>query len=476
MRVRRYRWWLLTGAFAAAAGCAVNPVTGERQLALISESQEIEMGRQGAKDVQAAIGLVDDQDMQAYVHRIGSALASRSERPRLPWQFRVVDDPTPNAFALPGGFIFVTRGLMSLMDSEAELATVLGHEIGHVTARHSVTMLSRAQLAQLGLGVGMIVLPELASLGNVAGAGLQLLFLKYGRDAEHQADELGFKYSLNDGYDVREMVDVFRTLERASQAEGQSPLPTWLSTHPFPAERIERTNERLAQLAQPGTKLGQNEFFDQIDGMVYGANPRTGYFRGSTFLHPDLRFRLEFPQGWKLQNLPQAVTAGSPQQDAAIQLTIAQGTPDVAAREFLGQQGISATSPTRETINGLPAVTARFRAQTDQGVLAGLALFVSHGSNTFQLLAFTPAQRYAAYDRLFEQSLGSFAPLTDPQALNVQPNRVAIMRAQQDMTLAQFNQRYPSVIPIAELALINQAGSAEARVAAGTRVKRVVAS
>jgi predicted Zn-dependent protease len=151
------------------AGCAVNPVTGQRQLALISEAQEIEMGRQVAEDAARQMGLVDDPALQAYVERLGMAMARASERPNLPWSFRVVDDPTPNAFAAPGGYIFVTRGLLGLMRNEAELMSVLGHEIGHVTARHSVTMLSRAQLAQIGLGIGSMLSPTIARLGDVAG-------------------------------------------------------------------------------------------------------------------------------------------------------------------------------------------------------------------------------------------------------------------------------------------------------------------
>jgi predicted Zn-dependent protease len=478
MRFRHVASGLMAAALAASAGsCATNPVTGERQLSLISEAQETEMGQQASQEVEASIGLVEDAGLQSYVSRVGTALAARSERPQLPWRFGVVDDPTPNAFALPGGFIYVTRGLMTLMESEAELATVLGHEIGHVTARHSVTMLSRAQLAQLGLGIGMVLVPELQGLGNLAGTGLQLLFLKYGRDAEHQADELGFRYALGQAYDVREMADVFRTLERASQAEGQSPLPTWLSTHPYPAERIQRTNERIAALQPPptGGTVRRAEYLNEIDGVVYGENPRNGFFRGTTFLHPDLRFRLDFPQGWRTQNLPQAVMAGSPQQDAAIQLTLAQGTPESAAREFLGQQGIQSTAPRSRSVNGLPAVSAQFRAQTEQGMLEGIALFVAHGGNTYMLLGFTPSQRFGAYQGALEQSLGSFAVLTDPQALNVRPNRVTIVRTQQSTTLAEFNRRYPSVIELAELALINQVADGNTTIPSGTMVKRVVA-
>src|SRR5690606_11933024 len=154
---------------------------------------------------ESQMGLVEDQALQDYVHAVGSKMALASERPDLPWQFRVVDDPTPNAFAAPGGFIYVTRGMLALMDSEAELASVLGHEIGHVTARHSVTMLSRQQLAQLGLGLGLILSPEIAQLSELASAGLSLLFMSYGRDAERQADDLGFGYALAQGYDVTQM-------------------------------------------------------------------------------------------------------------------------------------------------------------------------------------------------------------------------------------------------------------------------------
>src|SRR5512141_3131209 len=165
---------------ALAAGCATNPVTGKSQLSLISESQEIQMGREAAQQTLQQIGEVKDPGLQAYVSRIGKELAARTERPQLPWEFHVVNDASVNAFALPGGFIFVTRGLLTHINNEAELATVVGHEIGHVTARHSVQQISKAQLATLGLGIGSILSPGIAKFANVAGQGLQLLFLKYG--------------------------------------------------------------------------------------------------------------------------------------------------------------------------------------------------------------------------------------------------------------------------------------------------------
>ena len=458
------------------SGCATNPVTGERQLALISESQEIQMGREAALQAEQSIGLVDNQALQSYVHDIGTTMAAQSERPNLPWTFRVVDDPTPNAFALPGGYIFVTRGILSLMSSEAELAGVIGHEIGHVTARHSVTLMSRAQIAELGLGLGSIFVPEIAQMGQLAGAGLQLLFLSYGRDAERQADDLGFRYSLEQNYDVREMVNMFASLQRSSQAAGQSPLPTWLASHPYPEERIQRIQQALAQLPADlgSTRRNVDQYMNRIDGIVYGDNPRAGFFEGGLFLHPDLRFRLQFPQGWPTQNLAQSVTAISPEQDAIMQLTLAQGSETQAANQFFGQQGLASSQVSRTTINGFPAVTGYFQGQTQDGTIGGVAAFISYDNRTYQILAYTPAQLLQRYDRLFRSALGSFDRLTDSRALNRQPDRISIVRPTQAMTLTEFNRRYPSAIDIAELALINQLEGGSSRIPAGTPVKRVV--
>jgi predicted Zn-dependent protease len=466
--------WTLALLACLVTACARNPVTGARELTLISQSQEISMGQDAAKQVESSIGLVDDAALQAYVRNVGIKLAARSERPNLPWQFGVVDDPTPNAFALPGGPIYITRGLMSLMDSEAELASVLGHEIGHITARHAVSQLSRAQLAQLGLGIGMIVAPGLANLGQALGSGLQLLFLKYGRDDERQSDDLGFKYALAQGYDVREMDDVFASLSRAGQMEQKSALPSWLSTHPAPEERIQRIGEKLKTTTIPANAVvNRAGFYERIDDMVYGADPRQGFFRNSEFLHPELKFRLQFPSGWKTQNLPQAVVAGSPNQDAIVQMTIAQGSPTEAAQKFFNQQGVEQAQVSRESVNGLPAVSGLFQVQTQQGVIRGLAMFVQHGSNTYQLLGYSPANRFGAYEQLFRSTALSFAPLTDPQALAVKPNRIVIVRLPSAMTLTEFNRRNPSTIPINELVLINQVADANTTMPAGTSVKRV---
>ncbi len=185
---------LLVALAVLPAGCATNPATGQRQLSLISENQEIQMGLEADPSVVSSMGLDPDSGRQRYVRELGMRLARVSERPNLPWTFRVIDDPVVNAFAIPGGHIYVTRGILAHLNSEAELASVIGHEIGHVTARHSVTQMSQQQLMQLGLVVGVALKPGLAKYAGVASQGMQLLFLKYSRDDESQADQLGLRY------------------------------------------------------------------------------------------------------------------------------------------------------------------------------------------------------------------------------------------------------------------------------------------
>jgi predicted Zn-dependent protease len=462
-------------AAATIAGCARNPVTGNRELALISEEQEIAMGQQAATEVEASLGLVDDAELQRYVQEIGAALAAGSQRPNLPWRFRVVEDPTPNAFALPGGFIYVTRGMMNFMENEAELATVLGHEIGHVTARHSVQQMSRQQLAQLGLGIGAILSPTVAELGGTISGGLQLLFLKYGRDDERQSDELGFGYALQAGYDVREMDDVFAVLQRIGESEGSSPVPAWASTHPDPGERVETAQQRIAALQQPAgqLRLDRTEYLQRIDGLVFGDNPRDGFFQSGRFIHPDLRFTLGLPQGWRAQNTPQAVVAMSPQQDAAIQLTLAQGqSPQSAAQQFLSQQGLQAGQPFSANVNGVPAVASYFAAPTEQGTIQGLVAFFGYEGRTYQVMGYAPEGRFSQYDATFRQVLGSFAPLTDQSLLAVQPNRMRVVRLSSPTTVAELAQRYPAA-PADLLAILNQLPGTGATIPAGTSVKVV---
>jgi predicted Zn-dependent protease len=471
---------LLTAGLVAGplASCARNPVTGKNELALVSEGQEIQMGQQAAQEVAQTIGFVDDPGLQSYVAGIGKRMAAKSERPDLPWEFHVVNDAAVNAFALPGGFIYVTRGLLASMNSEAELATVLGHEIGHVTARHSVQQISKAQLATLGLGIGSIVSPEVAQFAGLASQGMQVLFLKYGRDAENQADELGFRYALGQNYDVREMANVFETLDRASQMGGDGGrLPEWLSTHPNPENRVKRTEERLDTLhaSLANAIVNRDQYLREIDGLIYGEDPRQGFFEGAMFYHPDMRFQLRFPEGWKAQNTPSAVVAISPKEDAIVQLGLAgDASPREAATQFLSQEGVQAGNGSTSSINGNPAATSYFQAQTQQGVIEGIVSFISYGGKTFGLLGYTAQGNLQAYDREFQESIRSFDQLRNSAALSVKPAVLQLVRVPSQMTLAQFNQQYPSTISIEELAIINELAGPETVVPRGRTLKRVV--
>ena len=466
------------GGALVALGCARNPVTGKNELSLVSESQEIEMGKQSAQQVAQSIGYYEDPGVQSYVSAIGMKMAKASERPELPWEFHVVNDASVNAFALPGGFIYVTRGLMTSINDEAELATVIGHEIGHVTNRHSVQQISKAQVAQLGLGLGSILSSDVARVAGLASQGLSVLFLKYSRDAENQADLAGFRYALNQNYDVREMANVFQTLDRVSAASGGGGrLPEWLATHPNPGTRIEHTQERLDTLSRSlnNTVVNREGYLQHIANMTYGEDPRQGFFENGVFYHPDLRFQLTFPQGWQTQNGAEAVVAGSPQQDAIIQLALAgKGSPEEAARQFLSQQGVQPGNTSTASINGLPAASGYFTAQTEQGTIQGLVSFISYNGNTYGLLGYAPQGKFGGYDGVFRQTIGSFGQLRNQAALSVKPAKVELVKLPREMTLEQFNQQYPSSITVEELAIINEIESPQTAIPQGRVVKRVV--
>ncbi len=462
----------VAAAFAVAA-CMRNPVTGHQELALVSTEQEIQLGKQSAQQVTEQIGRYPDEKLQAYVGEIGMKMAKASERPDLPWTFTVIDDPSVNAFALPGGPVFVTRGLLTYLNSDAQLAAVVGHETGHITARHSVQDISKEQLAQLGLGIGSIFSDTLRQAGQFAGAGLQLLFLRFSRDHERQADELGFKYMTQQSYDPREMAQVFRTLDRQSKQAGGGRLPQWLSTHPDPGNRVEIAKERAEKVPNADRMHVDREgYLARLAGTVFGENPRQGFFKGNSFLHPDLKLKMDFPDGWQKQNTPGAVVAVSPQKDAQIELgAVGKTSPQDAAKKFFSQQGIR---PLALTGGGFPGTASGFEAQTEQGALRGVVSFLSHSGVTLALVGYTPAQRFDAYAPVFQRSFASFGPLTDPAALNVQPARIELVKVPREMTVQDFNAQFPSTVPVEAVAIINGLDGKDAKLEAGRTAKRVV--
>ncbi len=455
--------------------CATNPATGGHMFSLISEGQEIEMGREADASIVAQMGVVEDTALQRYVSDLGLRLARSSERPNLPWTFRVVDDPIINAFALPGGYIYISRGILAHFNSEAELASVLGHEIGHVTARHSVQQLSKQQLGQIGLGVAQIAAPQLGQFLGVAAAGLELLFLKFSRDDENQADRLGLRYMRRGGYDPREMVKVYQMLERVSAASG-SRVPDWQSTHPNPVDRQERINAGVAAI--PADSVGglvrRPEYLSRVDGIVFGDDPRQGYFKDARFYHPDLRFQMEFPAGWRTVNTRQLVGATSPQEDAQIVLTAHPGaTPDSAANAFFGHQAVDGR-PQRLQIHGLAAVEGPFTAQTQSGqVVSGAAAFIAHRGLVYEIVGIATQAAWRTQQGPVTATLRSFAPLSDPAILGVQPDRLDVVRVDRDATLVEFARRYPGPVSVHALAVMNNVDST-ATLPRSSLVKRVV--
>jgi predicted Zn-dependent protease len=336
--------------------------------------------------------------------------------------------------------------------------------------------MSRAQLAQIGLGVGSILSSGIRQISGAASAGLGLLFLKFSRDDETQADQLGFGYALDDGYDMREMVSVFQMLEQMGEMSGGGRLPEWQSTHPDPGNRITATQQRLdaVQVNLANMKVGRDEFLKVIDGMVYGVNPRQGFFRGPLFQHPDLKFQFQFPSGWQTQNASDAVIGMSSAQDAIVELRGAQGTAAQAAQAFFTQQGIVAGRSSQNSIHGFPAITGEFSAQTSDGTaIQGTATFIEFSGTTYQVTAYSTAAKFNTYSAAMQASVSSFNRLTDPAALAMQPLRLSLTTAPRAMTLTQFNSQFPSSVSLDEVALINGMGATDA-LRSGQTVKRVL--
>ena len=457
---RRPTFLIALAALACcAAGCAVNPATGKRQVMLVSEAQELALGRETDPVIAQQMGLYGGDELQQYVNGVGQKLAAVSERAEIEWTFRVVDDPAVNAFALPGGFIYITRGILAHLNSEAELATVMGHEIGHVTARHGASQMSKAQLAQVGLGLGTVLGPSWArSLSGLAGQGVGLLFLKFGRDDERQADELGLRYLVKSGYDARPAPAVFDILEQVGAAAGGERVPGWMSTHPAPENREASLEAQVAALGQDfsNARVAREDYLARLDGMVFGDDPRNGFFEGRRFHHPELAFRVEFPEGWKTINGREAVTGVSADQDAIVQITLAaEATPQQALDKFMSQEGLQAGPAWRDRIGEYPSPSRTFRATTEQGTLRGIVAFLRHGDKTYRLMGYAAESRWDARAQAIEGALGSFARETDPAKLKVEPATIRIVENTAPTPLPRFAEAHKSKVPIETLALIN---------------------
>jgi len=428
---------VLASLVVGCLGCAKDPVTGKRELVLISESEEIAMGEKAAADVEASMGLYQDAELSAYVEELGQRLARASERPHLPWQFRIVDSPVVNAFALPGGPIYVTRGILAYIDNEAALAGVLGHEIGHVTARHHVEQMSKQQLAGLGLNLGTIFFPEVRPFGDVLGGGLGVLFLKFSRDAEREADRLGVRYASRQGYDAREMARFFAVLSRLS-GPGRT-VPSWASTHPDPADREATILALVSEQAGERRELVVREdvYKHRIDGLVFGENPRDGFLEGNRFLHPELKFQLDFPDGWHVQNTPAVVYAAAPDREASLQLTLARvasGTkPEAHAREFFRRNGFESGTGERLRVGPFSAYRAPFRVASRTGEIYGVAGFIADGDSMYEMVGMTRQGAIRRLTPVFHKAIESFDRVRDRRILEIQPVRIRLFQVPRTM-------------------------------------------
>lgn len=450
---------LLLGLGLALSACQTIDATGERHLTLIGENQEIQMGKASDQDIVKTMGLYPDEELQAYVAEIGEQMARTTERPDLPWSFKVVDDDVVNAFALPGGYIYFTRGILAHFENEAQFAGVMAHEIAHVTAKHSVVRMSKAMVAQLGLGVAMVALPDLRDFAPVIGQGMQLLFLKFSRDDETESDLLGVRYMRNVRQDPRELINVMAMLERQSEARGGGMLPQWASTHPHPANRMQQLDAHISSLPpleyQP---VNREKYLRMLDGMVYGKNPRQGIIKENMFYHPDMRFGYAFPPKWTIINQRAAVVGVSPDKDAVIQMSLVKAdSPQAALQELFRQQNIQGQSSKRERINDMPAATGSFLAKSGQSVIQGRATYIAYSDRMFQIVGYAPQATWSGYAEAVERSMYSFDELADRRLLEAKPMTIKIMRIKKSMPLRRFHEEQEVSIPVDELARLNQA-------------------
>ena len=465
----------LAVTLAACGTTNRNFVTGEDQRGAYTWAQEVQLGTEADPQIIRQFGLYDNAALTQYVERIGNEVLQTSaytdattpaEIRNTPFHFRVLDSPVPNAMALPGGYIYVTRGLLAYLENEAQLAVVLGHEIGHVLGRHSSEQAARAQLGQLGLfgaAIGSAVLgadPGLTrGILEYGGTGVQLLFLKYGRGAEREADKAGVAYAEFAGYDASEAARFFIALQRLGENSGQGGIPNFLSTHPNPGERAQTIPELAAQYDPQGTEVDAQEYLARVEGLVLGENPRQGFVEGNTFYHPDLRFQFSFPRGWQTQNSPAAFVMGEPNGRAVIQLTLAQqGTAEAAARELAQSQGVQVARSGAVNVGGASGYRVEGTAQQQNGQVGFSATFVEYGGNVYQFLGLTAANALSQYADEFRGTAASFDRLTASRFLNVEPVRLEVTTTTGRTTLQQLLRDRPTPMGLTaeEIAIMNQ--------------------
>jgi predicted Zn-dependent protease len=410
-----------------ASGCATNPATGQRQLILMSEAQEIQAGREADAEIRQQMGVYKDPALQQYVSGIGQRLAHAAHRPNLPWTFTVVDESAVNAFALPGGFVYVTRGILPFLRNEAELAAVMAHEVGHVDAKHSAQQYSNQTLAGGGLALLGIFVPQTRPAQGLASLGLSVAFLKFSREDELQADQLGVGYASEAGWDPKAMPGLLGTLDRLDAASGTSRgVPNWALTHPPAADRVEKVQAAVAAVP-PGGATNEPAFEKYLDGLVFGDSREKGIVRGNEFLHPVLGFAVTFPEGWEVINGSDQVVARQGETSNAamlLQLVHATGALQQFAPASMAEAGWQQVSGESTRINGLDAYVGTYRGAMDNTPVTLAAAHIRAGQQVYVVAGLAPTTEFSASSRAFSSSIQTFRTLSREEANRIQADKV----------------------------------------------------
>ena len=446
----------------------------------MSEAQEIAMGKEADPQIIAQYGLYENKDLQDFITQKGKQMAAISHRPKLDYQFRIVDSDILNAFAVPGGYVYFTRGIMAHFNNEAEFAGVLGHEIGHIAARHSVEQQRNAILGQIGILAGVVLAPDLAQFAETASQGLGILLLKFSRDAERESDRLGVEYSSKIGYDATEMAGFFQTLERKSSESGQGELPGFLSTHPNPGDRFVTVGKLAAEWKQKlnlsKAQVNRNSYLQRIEGLIYGEDPKQGYVENNVFYHPVLKFQFSIPASWNLQNSPTQVQLAPKDGKALMIMTLAKGNSlQEAANTFMQQNNLQLLDSKDVNVNSLQALAVMADVRPQQGQqqqpLRTVSYFIKYANQIYALIGVSGTANFDTYFSQFKQTQESFGELKDPVKINKKPERVRIKTVRNSTTLEQaLRDSQVDAKRLEELAILNGMKLSD-RVEAGTMIK-----
>jgi predicted Zn-dependent protease len=392
------------------------------------------------------MGHYHDPKVQAFIDQKGKEMGLISHRPNLQYHFKILDTPVINAFAVPGGYIYFTRGILAQLNNEAELMGIMAHEMGHVVYRHTASQQAKQTIGQIALIGAMVASKQIAQYAEQAMQGLQLLFFKFSRDNEREADRIGVEYSTKMGYDAHKMADFFAVLQKMNLASEHGGVPTFMSTHPDPGDRYNTVHQLAAQAqAQSGNTsqwlVNADPYLKMIEGMVYGEDPRQGFVENSVFYHPELKFRYNVPIGWKYENTPVQVNMVPQDGKALMIFTMAQQkTAREAASVTIQQLKLQMLENKETNINGLPAIlTVCQQTQQDQqtGQSATIKImsgYIEYGGVVYVFHGVSSDTDFNNYFQQFNTSIGSFNRLTDPARLNVVPKRLRVQSVKSNGT------------------------------------------